>query len=145
VAFSERETIRPPEYTSSASDPSKFKEVMRKYFSTSFGVSTRSIRQLLLALAKMIDPLSVAGLTLAIFDDLLKLAEKTAEIVQDIRTFDEVGIISGRYTDLRLIIDRYPPSCMTRSWTKEIKRQYFAYSCLKRRRQGVTIYHYVLI
>ena len=38
----------------------------------------------------MIDPLSVAGLTLAIFDDLLKLAEKTAEIVQDIRTFDEV-------------------------------------------------------
>ncbi|KAH8646464.1 hypothetical protein BGZ60DRAFT_553738 [Tricladium varicosporioides] len=39
----------------------------------------------------MVDPLSLAGLTLAIFDELLKLADKTAEIVQDIRTFDEVS------------------------------------------------------
>jgi hypothetical protein len=38
----------------------------------------------------MVDPLSLAGLTLAICDELLKLGERTAELVRDIRAFDEV-------------------------------------------------------
>lgn len=38
----------------------------------------------------MLDPLSIAGLSLAIFDELLKLGERTAELVSDIRSFDEV-------------------------------------------------------
>jgi len=38
----------------------------------------------------MVDPLSLAGLTLANCDELLKLGEKTAELVRDIRAFDEV-------------------------------------------------------
>ncbi|KAI9720883.1 MAG: hypothetical protein M1812_002722 [Candelaria pacifica] len=37
----------------------------------------------------MLDPLSLAGLTIAIFDQLLKLGERTAELVSDVRTFDE--------------------------------------------------------
>ncbi|KAH8672049.1 hypothetical protein BGZ60DRAFT_504986 [Tricladium varicosporioides] len=37
----------------------------------------------------MVDPLSLAGLTLAICDELLKLGERTAELVHDIRAFDE--------------------------------------------------------
>jgi hypothetical protein len=38
----------------------------------------------------MIDPLSVAGLALAILDQLIKLSERTAELVSDIKVFDEV-------------------------------------------------------
>jgi hypothetical protein len=43
----------------------------------------------------MLDPLSVAGLTLAICDELLKLGERTAELVRDIRSFDEVCFITA--------------------------------------------------
>jgi hypothetical protein len=42
------------------------------------------------AAISMLDPLSVAGLTLAICDELLKLGDRTAELVRDIRSFDEV-------------------------------------------------------
>jgi hypothetical protein len=38
----------------------------------------------------MVDPLSLAGLTLAICDELLKLGERTTQLVRDIRAFDEV-------------------------------------------------------
>ncbi|KAF2147002.1 uncharacterized protein K452DRAFT_354493 [Aplosporella prunicola CBS 121167] len=37
----------------------------------------------------MIDPASIAGLTLAICDALLKLGERTAQLVQDAKTFSE--------------------------------------------------------
>jgi hypothetical protein len=40
----------------------------------------------------MVDPLSLAGLTLAIFDELLKMGERTAELVHDMKAFDEVGM-----------------------------------------------------
>jgi hypothetical protein len=36
------------------------------------------------------DPISVAGLAIAIFDQILKLGERTAQLVSDIRAFDEV-------------------------------------------------------
>ncbi|KAH8777026.1 hypothetical protein F5882DRAFT_503016 [Hyaloscypha sp. PMI_1271] len=35
------------------------------------------------------DPLSVAGLSLAILDQLIKLSERTAELISDIKAFDE--------------------------------------------------------
>lgn len=38
----------------------------------------------------MVDPLSLAGLTLAIFDELLKMGERTAELIRDMKAFDEV-------------------------------------------------------
>jgi hypothetical protein len=38
----------------------------------------------------MVDPLSLAGLTLAIFDELLKMSERTAELIRDMKAFDEV-------------------------------------------------------
>jgi hypothetical protein len=40
----------------------------------------------------MLDPLSIAGLTITIFDQLLKLGERTAELITDIQAFDEVRI-----------------------------------------------------
>lgn len=36
----------------------------------------------------MIDPLSSAGLVIAVFDQLWKLGERTAELVADFREFD---------------------------------------------------------
>lgn len=36
------------------------------------------------------DPLSVAGLTIAIFDQLWKLGDRTAELVANFRDFDNV-------------------------------------------------------
>jgi hypothetical protein len=38
----------------------------------------------------MVDPLSIAGLTIAAFDQLLKLSERTIQFVSDTRSFDEV-------------------------------------------------------
>ncbi len=38
----------------------------------------------------MLDPLSLAGLALGVFDELLKLGKTTAEVISDIRSFDEV-------------------------------------------------------
>lgn len=37
----------------------------------------------------MIDPTSIAGLTLAVFDQLLKLVDRTLQFISDARTFDE--------------------------------------------------------
>jgi len=37
----------------------------------------------------MVDPLSLAGLALAIFDELLKMGERTAELIRDMKAFDE--------------------------------------------------------
>jgi len=39
----------------------------------------------------MIDPLSSAGLAIAVFDQLWKLGERTAELVADFREFDNVS------------------------------------------------------
>ena len=38
----------------------------------------------------MLDPLSVAGLALAVFEMLLKLGERTAEVISEMRSFDQV-------------------------------------------------------
>lgn len=43
----------------------------------------------------MFDPLSLAGLTIAIFDQLLKLGERTAQLIADAKTFDDVCIYSS--------------------------------------------------
>ena len=40
----------------------------------------------------MLDPVSVAGLALAIFDELLKLGTKTAQLAAEMRSFDNVSI-----------------------------------------------------
>jgi hypothetical protein len=39
----------------------------------------------------MIDPLSITGLTISVVDQLLKLGERTAELVDDARAFDDVS------------------------------------------------------
>jgi len=39
----------------------------------------------------MLDPLSIAGLTIAIFDQLLKLGERTCQLIADAKTFDDVS------------------------------------------------------
>ena len=39
----------------------------------------------------MSDPVSIAGLTIAIFDQLVKLGERTAGLVSDIKSFGEVS------------------------------------------------------
>lgn len=39
----------------------------------------------------MTDPLSIAGVTIAIFDQLLKLGERSAELAGDIRAFPDVS------------------------------------------------------
>jgi hypothetical protein len=66
----------------------------------------------------MVDPLSLAGLTLAICDELLKLGERTAELVRDIRAFDEVCCIASSVfatpgTDS--LSDRIALNCTTKS------------------------------
>ena len=38
----------------------------------------------------MIDPLSVAGLAITIFDQIIKLGKETAQLISDVRAFDEV-------------------------------------------------------
>ena len=38
----------------------------------------------------MLDPLSLAGLALVVFDELLKLGKTTAEVISDMRSFDKV-------------------------------------------------------
>jgi hypothetical protein len=38
----------------------------------------------------MVDPLSVAGLTIAVLDDLINLGIWIADLVQDARAFDDV-------------------------------------------------------
>lgn len=42
----------------------------------------------------MIDPLSIAGLAISIFDQLLKLGERTCQLLADAKTFDDVSRIS---------------------------------------------------
>ena len=37
------------------------------------------------------DPLSVAGVTIAIIDDLLKLGERIAKCISDVQAFSEVS------------------------------------------------------
>ena len=44
----------------------------------------------------MLDPLSLAGLVLAVFNELLKLGKTTAEVISDIRSFDEVRLSPRR-------------------------------------------------
>ena len=38
----------------------------------------------------MLDPVSVAGLAVAVFDQLLKLGSKTWEIISEMRSLDQV-------------------------------------------------------
>ena len=40
----------------------------------------------------MLNPLSVAGLALAVFEQLLKLGERTSEVISDIRSYDQVQL-----------------------------------------------------
>ena len=40
---------------------------------------------------KMIDAVSIAGLTIGVFDQVLKLGERTAELTSDIRAFSEAS------------------------------------------------------
>lgn len=43
----------------------------------------------------MLDPLSVAGLALAVFETLLKLGERTGEVISEMRSFDQVIFVSA--------------------------------------------------
>lgn len=40
--------------------------------------------------APMADPLSIAALTIAVIDDLIRIGERTAELISDARAFKEV-------------------------------------------------------
>ena len=55
----------------------------------------------------MLDPVSIVGLTIAIFDQLLKLGERSAELTADIRTFTDVGD-SARYAAFDVVISTLP-------------------------------------
>ena len=48
----------------------------------------------------MIDPASIVGLTIAIFDQLLKLGERSAELTSDIRAFSDVSLVCAETTDM---------------------------------------------
>ena len=39
----------------------------------------------------MVDPVGIVGLTIAIFDQRLKLGERSAELTSDIRAFTDVS------------------------------------------------------
>jgi hypothetical protein len=39
----------------------------------------------------MAEAISIAGLTMAVFDQLLKLSDRTIQFMSDARSFDEVG------------------------------------------------------
>jgi hypothetical protein len=54
----------------------------------------------------MVDPLSIAGLAISIFDQLLKLGERTCQLLADAKTFDDVSRISSPDS----------PRCLTKSW-----------------------------
>lgn len=45
----------------------------------------------------MIDPLSVAGLTIAVVDALIKLGDRTGELISDANAFESVSIFRLRY------------------------------------------------
>ena len=45
----------------------------------------------------MIDPLSVAGLTFAVVDTLIKLGERTSELIQDANAFESVSRLNSQY------------------------------------------------
>ena len=60
----------------------------------------------------MLDPVSVAGLALAVFDELLKVGAKTTEVISDMRSFDQVN---DQHTipDKRVLLTRFRilPNC----------------------------------
>lgn len=39
----------------------------------------------------VLDPISITGLTIAVFDQLLRLSERTIQFVSDAKSFDEVS------------------------------------------------------
>lgn len=45
----------------------------------------------------MIDPLSVAGLTITVVDALIKLGERTGELISDANAFESVSLFLPRY------------------------------------------------
>jgi hypothetical protein len=45
----------------------------------------------------MIDPLSVAGLTIAVIDALIKLGERTGDLISDANGFESVSLFLPRY------------------------------------------------
>ena len=55
----------------------------------------------------MLDPLSVTGLTLGVFDELLRLGERTAELITDIKGFHEVSPLKGCTLRMRPIMTAY--------------------------------------
>jgi hypothetical protein len=50
----------------------------------------------------MVDPLSIAGLTLAVIDQLWKVSERTAELISNFREFDNVGILDPHPLRIRV-------------------------------------------
>ena len=42
------------------------------------------------------DPVGIAGLALTVFDQLLKLGDRTIETIQDLKTFEEVTPLTSR-------------------------------------------------
>lgn len=45
----------------------------------------------------MIDPLSVAGLTITVVDALIKLGERTGELISDANAFESVSLYFPQY------------------------------------------------
>jgi hypothetical protein len=66
--------------------------IMRKIAGSSgfaFSHDHISLRRILLH-SNMADPISIAGLAIAVFDKILLVGSKTAEIISDYRHFDDV-------------------------------------------------------
>lgn len=51
----------------------------------------------------MIDPISIAGLTIAVIDDLIKLSVFTAQLVDDVKAFDDVSYAVSQSAPLFLV------------------------------------------
>jgi len=60
---------------------------LARYYNTIY--SNGYVKLATYLLKQLIDPLSLAGLAIVLFEELLKMAERTAELVRDVRAFDE--------------------------------------------------------
>jgi hypothetical protein len=53
----------------------------------------------------IMDPLSIAGLTIAVLDQLWKMGDRTAELVSNFREFDNVSVLVADCATRKLTLD----------------------------------------
>jgi hypothetical protein len=68
----------------------------------------RLILELSPSVQTMIDPLSIAGLIISIFDQFLKLGERMAQLIADAKTFDYVRLPDFQFSPPQVCWDIHP-------------------------------------